>query len=83
MTNITPIRGGVRPTLSAESISKINRVMMIAQCMYLDLQGEHNQKIHAVLVANIFSYLSDDLFSIHQELEEKGMLGASENNDEQ
>ncbi|MEX5808010.1 hypothetical protein AB6H35_25105 [Citrobacter freundii] len=82
--NIIPIRGFCQcPTLSRDGISKINRVMLVSQFMQLDLQGEHNQKIHAAMVANIFSYLSDDLFSIHQELEEKGMLGESENNDEQ
>lgn len=82
--NIIPIRSFCQcPTLSRDGISKINRVMLVSQFMQCDLEKECEMKIHAGLMAGIFSYLSDDLFSIHQEMEEKGMLRKPENNDEQ
>ncbi|MRT15186.1 hypothetical protein M977_03692 [Buttiauxella gaviniae ATCC 51604] len=61
-------------SLSPKCISKLNRVMGVSEFMHSDLHGASEVKLHSTLVADIFSYISEDMIFICEEMDERGLL---------
>lgn len=60
--------------LSIDCYRKLRRSCVVSSCIFSDLETREIKGIHQLYIPYLFSYLSDDIKDINEELEAKGLF---------
>lgn len=74
-TNYHGVNEMKKKNLSAEGCHRLSRSGALSQFIFVDLKNREVSGLHQLYVPYLFSYISDDIRAIEQELKEKGLFG--------
>lgn len=61
------------PHISIESYHKLNRTILLAHSIYLDLKSRPLDGMHQLYVPTLFCYINEDISDILEELKSLGL----------